>query len=59
MIVIGFTDVTEVDPKYFEKLEAKEISNKKFVRCLTCKDVVEKRKHILCTVKNWIKKAGL
>ena len=59
MIVIGYTDVTEVDPKYFDRIDEEQLINKKFVRCSICKDVIEKRKHFFCQFKKWLKKLGL
>ena len=56
MIIIGFTEVTEVDPQYFTKLELKDLKTLKFVRCPVCKDVVKKRQHVLCAVKRLCRK---
>jgi hypothetical protein len=59
MVILGCTDMTEVDPEYYDKLEAKALLNKKFIRCPICKDTIEKRRHLLCQLKQVLKKFGL
>lgn len=51
IIIIGYTEPYEVDENYLERIEREDLSKKKFVRCIVCKDLLEKRKHIKCTLK--------
>jgi len=55
LIVIGQTDPIDVNPKYMDEFEAKDLSKKKFKRCDICKDLLEKRKHRLCDFKRYLK----
>jgi len=51
IILIGYTDQYEVDERYLSRFDAKTLAKKVFVRCEICKDLKEKRAHILCAVK--------
>ncbi len=51
LVVIGFTDAYEASPNYHDQFVEKDLSQKKFKRCAICKDLLEKRKHLLCMVK--------
>lgn len=52
MVVVGYTEPYEVDKDYLNHLEEKDLSKKKFTRCVICRDLLEKRKHRLCKIKN-------
>lgn len=56
LVAIGSTDPYEASPDYAKNFEEKDLSKKKFVQCNICKDLVEKRKHLICGVKLWWKK---
>lgn len=56
LVVIGSTDPYEASPDYAKQFEPKDLSKKKFIQCNICKDLVEKRKHIICAVKFWWRK---
>lgn len=58
MVVIGYTEPYEVDKDYLDHLEVKDLSKKKFTRCPVCKDLLEKRKHIVCNIRAWWKSIG-
>jgi|SRR5579864_7757725 len=51
LMIIGFTDVYEASPNYADQFEKKDLSKKEFKRCRYCKDLLEKRKHRLCALK--------
>lgn len=51
LVIIGETDPIDVNPRYFEEHEVKDLSKKNFKRCKYCKDLLEKRKHTLCNIK--------
>lgn len=53
LVVIGTTDAYEASPNYAKQFEPKDLSKKKFVQCGVCKDLVEKRKHVICSIKLW------
>lgn len=55
LVAIGSTDPYEASPDYAKNFEPKDLSKKKFVQCNICKDLVEKRKHVLCSIKLWFK----
>ncbi len=57
LVIIGETDPIDVNPKYFEEHEVKDLSKKKFTRCRICKDLLEKRKHYICQFKDYFKDA--
>lgn len=52
LILLGCTEVTEVDPDYYEKSESKE-PDLKIVRCDICHDVIGYREHYFCKVKGF------
>ena len=51
MVVIGYTELTEVDARYNSRIEEKNLTQSKFVRCTICKDRIGKRSHVLCNIK--------
>lgn len=51
MVIIGFTEQYEVDKDYMERWAEKDLSQKVFTRCRVCKDLLGKRKHLLCMFK--------
>lgn len=56
LVVIGDTDPYVASPNYAQQFEQKDLSKKQFVQCGVCKDLIEKRKHLLCQFKLWWKK---
>lgn len=52
LMVIGFTDAYEASPNYGEQFEKKDLTKKNFKRCKYCKDLLEKRKHRICIIKD-------
>lgn len=57
LIIVGYTDAYEASPSYVDSFIEKDLSKKNFKRCHVCKDLLEKRKHRLCTVKDYFKNA--
>src|SRR5258706_12921795 len=56
LVVIGQTDPGDVNPKYLDNIAPPDLSLKKFIRCIICKDLLGKRQHILCNIKLQFKK---
>jgi hypothetical protein len=59
LVLLGQTDPVDVNPKYMDEFEAKDLSKKIFTRCEICKDLLEKRKHRLCSVKSYVNRLKL
>lgn len=55
LVIIGYTDAYEASPNYHDGFVEKDLSKKKFSRCAVCHDLLEKRKHRLCTFKVYLK----
>jgi hypothetical protein len=58
VVVVGYTEPYEVDENYMDRFKEKDLSAKKFTRCLICKDLLEKRKHITCNIQAWWRSVG-
>lgn len=53
LVVIGDSDPLNIDKRYGQNKE-KDLSTKKFRRCDICRDLIEKRKHIICEFKRFL-----
>lgn len=55
LVVIGYTDPYEASPNHQDSFIEKDLSKKNWSRCTICKDLLEKRKHRICTLKLYLK----
>jgi hypothetical protein len=57
LVIVGFTDAYEASPSYMDSFVEKDLSKKNWTRCPYCKDLLEKRKHVLCNLKDYFRDA--
>lgn len=55
LVIIGQTDPGEVNPKYLDNLVPRDLSLRKFTRCVICKDLLGKREHVWCNIQLKVK----